>query len=161
MAKTDEEKNDLLAKEESLKAKIAALEKGIVDANNNIETTKVNLKRASEDRQMENKEFQTTLRDQKVTAEILKKALKKLNKFYGFVQQTPPVAQMTYEKNAGAGGIMQMIEKLIKEAETMAADSLTAENEAQAAYETLVQDSINTLEALGSEVWEKKRALTK
>lgn len=161
MAKTDEEKNDLLAKEESLKAKIAALEKGIVDANNNIESTKVNLKRASEDRQMENKEFQTTLRDQKVTAEILKKALKKLSKFYGFVQQTPPVAQMTYEKSSASGGIMQMIEKLIEEAEAMAADSLKAENEAQVAYETLVQDSINTLEALGSEVWEKKRALTK
>jgi len=161
MAKTDEEKNDLLAKEESLKAKIVALEKGIMDANNNIESTKVNLKRASEDRQMENREFQTTLRDQKVTAEILKKALKKLNKFYGFVQQTPPVAQMTYEKNSGSGGIMQMIEKLIKEAETMAADSLSAENEAQANYEVLVQDSIDTLKALGSEVWEKKRALTK
>jgi len=161
MAKTDEEKNDLLSKEESLKSKIAALEKGIVDANNNIETTKVNLKRAGEDREMENSELQTTLRDQKVTAEILKKALKKLSKFYGFVQQTPPVAQMTYEKNSGSAGIMQMIEKLIEEAHKMSADALTAENEAQLNYETLVADTTNTLKALGSEIWEKKRALTK
>lgn len=161
MARTDEEKNDLLAKEESLKAKIAALEKGIMDANNNIASTKVNLKRAGEDRQMQNREFQTTLRDQKVTAEILKKALKKLTKFYGFVQQTPPVAQMTYEKNSGSAGIMQMIEKLIGEAEKMAADATSEENEAQLNYETLVQDTINTLKALESEVWEKKRALSK
>ena len=48
------------------------------------------IKRASEDRELENKEFQQTVADQRATQGILKKALDRLKVVYGFVQTSQP-----------------------------------------------------------------------
>merc|ERR1712224_786179 len=128
---------DLQAKEASLQEKIKALDQGIVDAKNTISETQTSLQRASEDRKAENLEFQQTVSDQAITVEILKKALDKLATFYDsqFLQtnqnQTPPVPQAEYKPNAGASGIMQMIEKLIQDAYKMTDDAKKSESEAQ------------------------------
>jgi len=129
----------------------------------------VNLQRASEDRKTENHEFQTTVADQTTTVAILKKALERLAKFYekddeeALLQvkgrrQTPPVPQVEYAPNKGAGGVMQMIEKLIGEANTMIADSRKSENEAQAAYEQILADTNGSVAALQKEIVTKTKA---
>merc|ERR1719271_2242759 len=123
--KTQDRMGDLQAKVASLQEKIKGLEQGIVDAKNSISETETNLQRASEDRKAENLEFQTTVSDQAITVEILKKALDKLATFYDSqflqtqTQQTPPVPQAEYKPSSGASGVMQMIEKLVQDAKKM------------------------------------------
>ena len=59
----------------TLKGEIAALQAEIAD-------TQLNVQRANENRAKENKEFQSTVADQRATQVILKKALDRLKKFY-------------------------------------------------------------------------------
>merc|ERR1712032_1579914 len=99
---------------------MGTLEKAILAAGDSINELHMNLQRASEDRRTENLDFQTTVADQTATIEVLHKALDRLAQFYDqeFLlqtkhHQTPPVAQAEYKPNAGAGGVMSMIEKLI------------------------------------------------
>merc|ERR1719387_310902 len=101
-------------------------------------------------------DFQKTIAEQRATQDVLKQALERLAKFYDteFTQtksksfkgqqaqkQTPPVAQMKYEKNAGANGVMSMIEKLIYEAQDLEKEAQKGEREEQAQYEALVEDT--------------------
>merc|ERR1719352_1403411 len=76
-----------------------------------IATAQTEMKRASEIRLAENKEFQMTIMDQKATQEILAKALDRLKAFYAkkSLLQLNSVRQPGYKKNAGAGGVMAMI----------------------------------------------------
>merc|ERR1719181_876305 len=133
---------DLSTKIEDLKDAIAALE-GEVASN------KKEMMRASQIREVENKEFQTVVSDQRATQAILKKAVDKLKSFYGFIQtkQEPP-AQASYAKNKGATGIITMIETLVEESKTLEAEASKGEAEAQAAYESFMNDSTASVEAL-------------
>merc|ERR1719515_466426 len=139
--KTKDLKADLEAKIGELESTIKTLAEEIEKAHLDIANLNVELQRASEDRKKENLDFQKVVADQTVTAEILKKALDNLAKFYdeAFVQthskQTPPVPQMEYKKSSGAGGVMSMIEKLIQDTKEITAESKKSESEAQAAYE--------------------------
>merc|ERR1719408_766249 len=128
-AKTKDLKSDLEAKAGQLETTIKTLSEEIEKANLDIASLQVALQRASENRKQENLDFQKTVADQMVTAEVLAKALDKLATFYdeaAFAQthakkiilgssakQTPPVPQMEYKKSSGASGVMSMIEKLI------------------------------------------------
>merc|ERR1719207_107256 len=83
---------DTMAKEsekKDLDAKISDLDGAIMQLTTDLETLKqqvsdnqIALKRASEDRQAENLEFQQIVADQRATVTILNKALEKLNSFY-------------------------------------------------------------------------------
>merc|ERR1719408_255964 len=112
--KTKDLKADLEAKIGQLEATIKTLSEEIAKAKSDIANLQVELQRASEDRKQENLDFQKTVADQTATAEILNKALDRLATFYdeaafaqthakGAKKQTPPVAQMEYSKNKGAG----------------------------------------------------------
>jgi len=147
--KTKDLKADLEAKIGDLEATIKRLSEEIEKAHNDISNLNLELQRASEDRKQENLDFQRVVADQTVTAEILAKALDNLAKFYdaSFAQtkkaskQTPPVAQKEYKQNAGASGVMSMIEKLILDTKDITAKSKKSEAEAQAAYEALIADT--------------------
>merc|ERR1719387_2282656 len=104
--------------------------------------------KASQLREKQNHEFQVTITDQRATQAILKKALDRLKSFYGFVQegQEPP-AQGTYKKNAGSSGVMAMIETLVDESAQLEADAMKGEADAQAAYESFMNDSTASKEA--------------
>merc|ERR1712137_642771 len=160
-AKTNARLEDLQSKETTLKETVKALEQDIVDAKNEISEMQTNLQKASEDRKAENLEFQQTISDQTITIEILKKALDKLATFYdkdedeALLQrqgQAPPVPQAEYKPNAGAAGVMQMIEKLIQDAHKMTDDAQKSEAEAQAAYEQTIVDTNNSVDALVKEI---------
>ena len=170
-AKTEDYKEDLEAKKSKLESDIKTLEEGISTAKANIGQLQLDLNRATQDRKAENFDFQTTIKDQLVTIEVLKKALDKLATFYDseFIQkaaagankQTPPVPQMEYSKSAGATGVMSMIEKLIEEAKGLMADSKKSEQEAQAAYEANIADTNDSVAALQEEVVTKSKNMAK
>ena len=166
IAKTDDLVADLQAKIGSLESQEATLTDEIAADKAAIAQGQMDLQRASEDRQRENLDFQKTIADQTMTIEILMKAMERLAQFYDaqLVQvhkQTPPVAQAEYKPNAGASGIMSMIEKLIYDAKDLVAASKKAEMEAQTAYEQLTADTNRSQADLATAVVEKTKAKAK
>merc|ERR1719310_2245623 len=90
------EKEDLEGKMDQLNKDIKSLTKDIEDAKKQIADTEIAIKKASEQREAENAEFQTVVADQRATQTILKKALTRLEAFYkkaaaaALVQQPAP-----------------------------------------------------------------------
>merc|ERR1719456_1688697 len=116
----------------------------------------VQMKRASEDREKENKDFQTTVADQRATQKLLAGALSILKGFYdktALVQKSagkgkqepagppPPPGFKAYSNNAQSGGVMAMIQQIIDDAKAMETDALKAEEQAQIAYESFVTET--------------------
>merc|ERR1740123_429555 len=127
----------------------------------------VQLKRAGEDREKENKEFQTTVADQRATQKLLKAALSVLGDFYkkseaaSLVQKQepvgppPPAGFETYTKNAASGGVMSMIEQIISDAKAMEAEAIRSEEDAQKAYEDFVKETNASIEAKSKDIVNK------
>merc|ERR1719311_1319024 len=123
------------------------------------------LKRAGEDREKENADFQATVSDQRASQQILNKALDVLKAVYAkkeFFQlkakqepagPPPPPGFKKYEKSGGAGGVMGMIEQIIRDAKQLEAEAIQAETDSQKAYESFVKDSNKSIE-------EKNRDIT-
>jgi hypothetical protein len=128
-----------------------------------IATAQTEMKRASELRLAENKEFQMTITDQVATQEILNKALDRLKAFYAkssFLQLSS-VRQPGYKKNAGAGGVMAMIDHIIEESKAEQAETMKSENDANAAYAEFVADNTASVEAMSKSVINKSEELAK
>merc|ERR1719243_346366 len=146
----------LEAKIEDLKAHIDELTKAIATLNAEVEETHMMVKRAGEDRELENKDFQNVVADQRETQKLLTNALNVLKGFYdkAFMQTKqhqpagppPPPGFKKYEKSSGAGGVMGMLEQIVAETKTMEADAIKAETDAQKAYETFVKDTNAAME---------------
>merc|ERR1712017_40542 len=81
--KKERAKADLTAKIEDLELTIKQLTEAIDTLKSEVAEMQVQLKRAGEDREKENKEFQTTVADQRATAKLLKATLTVLQDFYG------------------------------------------------------------------------------
>jgi chromosome segregation ATPase len=118
------------------------------------------LKRAGEDREKENVEFQTTVSDQQATQKLLKQALEILKGFYekkaSFLQnsgkQTPPTSFKAYKKNESSGGVMSMIQQIINDAKAAEGEAIRAEADAQRAYETFVKDTNASTDEKNAEI---------
>merc|ERR1719194_322859 len=150
---------DLTATIDKLAKEIAALQAEVAEMQKQ-------LKRAGEDREAENADFQTTIADQRATQKLLTNALNVLKAVYAkksFVQKSvrrqepagppPPPGFKKYEQSSGAGGVMGMIEQIIADAKTMEADAIKAETDSQKAYEAFVKDTNKSIE-------EASRAIT-
>merc|ERR1712194_154640 len=81
--KKEREKQDLIAKIEDLELTIKTLTEEIESLKAQIAEMQVQLKRAGENREKENKEFQMTVADQRETQKLLQAALNVLSEFYG------------------------------------------------------------------------------
>merc|ERR1712072_1248492 len=81
--KKERAKKDLTATIEDLDSTIEQLTKAIDQLKAEIAEMQVQLKRAGEDREKENKEFQMTVADQRATQKLLTAALNILAEFYG------------------------------------------------------------------------------
>lgn len=157
-----EEKEDLEQKIDGLISDIERLTKEIAEADELIKTTEVEIKKASEAREKENAEFQTTVADQRATQVILKKALKRMNDFYkkkALLQQsqTPPVHFQPMKKNAGASPVIGLIEQIIEESVAVEKEAVAGEKSAQTDYETFVKDSKALIEELTTAITEKTK----
>merc|ERR1719214_106940 len=93
------QKTDLETLIEDLTMKIDELAKAIETLKAEVKEMQVQLKRASEDREKENKEFQQTVAEQRATQVLLTKALDVLKGFYGI--QTMARAQHGHKEPAG------------------------------------------------------------
>merc|ERR1711904_187697 len=80
--KKEREKQDLTAKIEDLELTIKQLTEAIDQLKAEIAEMQVQMKRAGEDREKENKEFQMTVADQRATQKLLTAALNILKGFY-------------------------------------------------------------------------------
>ncbi|CAK0817773.1 unnamed protein product [Prorocentrum cordatum] len=120
----------------------------------------VQIKRAGEDREAENKDFQTTIVDQQETQKLLQKALQILKAVYkptvaaggaaalaqqapggGEDQPAPPPGFREYGQNRAGGGVVAMIEQIISDAHHMEEMATKDEQTAQQQYETFVKDT--------------------
>merc|ERR1712138_72869 len=80
--KNERTKKDLIQKIEDLTMTIDELAKAIEQLKTEIAEMQVQMKRAGEDREKENKEFQMTVADQRATQKLLAQALNVLKGFY-------------------------------------------------------------------------------
>jgi len=152
------DKGDLEAKIEDLTSSVDTLTKEIEVLKAEVAELGVQLKRAGEDREKENKEFQIVVADQRATAKLLQAALGILKGFYdkaALVQkqvtsknskhsQEQP-AFKKHESNANSGGVMGMMEGIIGEAKAMEAEAIRGEEDSQKAYETFVKDTNDSI----------------
>merc|ERR1719265_2825600 len=77
----------LMQKIEDLTSAIEQMKKDIEAKTNEIAEMQTQMKRASEDREGENADFQTTVNDQRITQMILTKALDRMKQVYALLQQ--------------------------------------------------------------------------
>merc|ERR1719183_561140 len=128
-----------------------------------IEEMEVQMKKASEEREASNHEFQVAVTDQRATQTILKKALAKLESFYGkktLLQMgqepgaavpPPPPAMSEMKPSQGSGGVMD----IIQEAHEMEVDALKAESDSQAGYEEFIKNSNAAIATAKKQITEK------
>jgi chromosome segregation ATPase len=143
-------RDDHQAKAEQLAAEIEGLTKSIEDLTAQNAESRVQLKRAGEDREVENADFQKTVQDQRATIALLGKAVEVLKGFYekkpaALVQQ--PAGFDSYENNSSGGGVIAMITQIINDSKAMQAEAVRDETDSQAAYESLVKETNKSLDA--------------
>jgi chromosome segregation ATPase len=131
---------------------IKTLAKQIADLKAEIASSYVSLKRAGEDREVQNADFQRTVADQRATQKLLVGALDILKGFYdkmSLVQHkaalkapagAPPPPGFKKREGASSGGVMGMMQQIIDDAKAMEAEALQGEEEAQTSYESFVTD---------------------
>jgi len=170
--KKDREKQDLIAKIEDLELTIKTLTEEIEGLKAEIAEMQVQLKRAGENREKENKEFQMTVADQRETQKLLQAALNVLAEFYGKkaaallqkqepVGPPPPPGFEAYKKNAASGGVMSMIQQIISDAKAMEAETIRSEEDSQKAYEDFVKETNASIEAKSKEIVNKSELKAK
>jgi chromosome segregation ATPase len=161
--KKERKKSDLIAKVEDLDMQIAELTKALDTLKSEIAEMQVQMKRAGEDREKENKEFQTVISDQRATQKLLKATLTILQDFYGkaaLLQRQPagpppPAGFEEYKKSESSGGVMGMIQQIIDDAKAMEAEAIRDEEDAQKAYEEFVKETNASIEEKSKDIVNK------
>jgi len=160
-----DEKGDIEAKIADLKSTIDTLKTDIGTKKAEVAEMEVQAKRAGEDREAENAEFQATVADQRATQEILNKALARLQAFYekkeeaflqskhkalqtpGAAAPPPPPGFKEYSTSSGAGGVLAMLKGIINDAKNMEREAIMAESDAQNAYESFLKNTNDSIKA--------------
>jgi len=169
--KKERKKEDLLAKVEDLELTIKTLSDNLDSLKAEIAEMQVQMKRAGEDREKENKDFQQTVADQRASQKLLQSALNVLKGFYEkkgvFLQKQepagppPPPGFKEYKKNSAAGGVMGMIQQIINDAKAMEAEAIRAEEDAQKAYEGFVKETNASVETKNKDIANKSEEKAK
>merc|ERR1740139_996640 len=114
---------------------------------------KISLKEAGENRKAENGVYQTSIMDQRAMMNILNKALTRLRQFYtpklievraqqpGRAVAPKPDTPADYAKSAGAGGVVQLIMKIIENAESAEKEMEMDEQHSQELYGDFVKST--------------------
>jgi len=149
----EREIKDISAAMQTAKATIASLKNDLEALAATIKEAETQMLKAGQDREGENKEFQATIADSRATQEILKKAMARMEVFYkakgllqtkqepGAAVAPPPQVLGEYKSNAGAGGVMQLLQNVIDEAAAMERDGIKAEQDSQAGYEEFIKNA--------------------
>eukprot|EP00405_Crypthecodinium_cohnii_P016651 CAMPEP_0206445582 /NCGR_PEP_ID=MMETSP0324_2-20121206/15606_1 /ASSEMBLY_ACC=CAM_ASM_000836 /TAXON_ID=2866 /ORGANISM="Crypthecodinium cohnii, Strain Seligo" /LENGTH=680 /DNA_ID=CAMNT_0053913849 /DNA_START=56 /DNA_END=2098 /DNA_ORIENTATION=- len=169
---------------EALETHIADLEKTIATLAQDIDATvaavaemQKQMKRASENREAENAEYQESVTDQRLAQTILKKALARMQKVYSMLQEEPeagaphiqtsgnhtdagngPARFTEYNKHAGGAKVVPMIQTVIADSRKSEDEAIAAEQEAQAVYEIFMKDSNKAITAYNKKTMNLKGA---
>merc|ERR1719162_1064116 len=166
-------KSDVEAKMEDLAMTVKQTGEAIDTLNAEIKEMQGQLKRAGEEREKQNKEFQTTVADQRATQKLLTQAMNVLKGFYAkkaaaALLQTaqpagppPPPGFDSYKKNAAAGGVMGMIQQIINDAKAMEAEAIRGEEDSRKSYEELVKDTNGSVEEKNKDIVHKSKTKAK
>jgi chaperonin cofactor prefoldin len=169
----ERDRDDLIAVIDDLKMTIQTLDKEIEILKAEIAELQVQLKRAGENREKENAEFEVTVSDQRATQKLLKVSLKILADFYNtFLQeskaeqkvhagQAPPPGFKSYEKSASSGGVMGMMQGIIDDAKAMEAECIRAEEKAQKDYDEFVAETNKSIETKSTAITTKTEDMAK
>jgi hypothetical protein len=159
--KKTKEKKDLIAHIKELDFTIEDLTKAIDTLKAEIADMNEQLKRAGEDREKANKEFQITISDARETQKMLKAALDILSEFYGIQMLQQPASAPELKKNAGGAKVTTMLETIIADAKDMEAEAQRAEEEGQAAYENYVKETQASVEEKNKDIGNKSETKAK
>jgi len=162
------DKADLTAKVEDLGMSIDTLAKDLENLKADVTELGIQLKKAGENREKENKEFQVVVADQRATGKLLAAALDILKGFYdkaallqkraeakNELTQAPPPGFKKQESSAASGGVMGMMQGIIDEAKAMEAEAKRGEEDAQVAYEDFVKDTNESVEEKEKDITNK------
>jgi len=127
---------------DALAASIEKLGKEMEALKEEIKANKAALAKASAERKEENAVFQQMVNDQGLTIDVLKRAMAKLEGFYGkqalMQLKVSQPKQKTYEKNVSAPGVIGLLQMIIADAEHVISEGKKDEQRAQTDYEELV-----------------------
>ena len=152
------------------------LKKELAAADAEIKDTKLQMTRASEDREAENAEFQQTVADQRAAQQILTLALNRMKEVYGkkglrgdyvLAQAAaptdpgaeappPPEDFKEYNQNEGGNGVIGMIQSVIDESKETETDAIRSEADATASYEEFFKNANASIKALIKSVADKR-----
>jgi septal ring factor EnvC (AmiA/AmiB activator) len=166
----NEHRKDLETSIQQLTNLIKKLGDEIAEAKAQIANAELEIKKASQDREAENSEFQTVVADQRATQAILSKALQKLNDFYekgignkvALAQrsaQEPPVKFNSYKTNSGSSPAIGLIKQILEDSKALEAETTSGEFKAQADYEMFVRDSNDLIKSLQEAIAAKSKAI--
>jgi len=167
-------KEDLAEQRKDLENTLETLADNIATLKQEVADMEVSLKRAGLNRKEENLVFQQSVSDQRATVKVLHMALDRLKEFYtsggaafaqvhahqpepGAAVAAPPPKPGAFEKSAGAGGVMQLLEKIISEATSEEKELEMDENQAQKMYGQFVSDTTASIEADRQSIAEKEK----
>jgi chaperonin cofactor prefoldin len=165
IAHKERDRDELNALISDLKLTIETLDKEIEVLKAEIAELQVEMKRATENRNKEKAEFETTVADQRATQKLLAISLKILSDFYNaaLIQtnqkgqksvagQAPPPGFKTYEKSASSGGVMGMMQGIIDDAKAMEAECVRAETKAVKDFEDFLADTAQSIETKTNDI---------
>jgi len=165
-------KDSLTTKQADLAQNIETLSTDIAASKASVAEMKTQMKKASETREAENADFQTTVSDHHVMAIILDKALARMKQVYAFLQSQAPGAPhiqtsgthtdpgngpakfTKYAQNAGGGRVVGMIETIIADVKKTVDQSMASEQDSASAYENFMKDSNKGIKNLGRSISE-------
>merc|ERR1719324_1798876 len=157
------DRDEAIEKIEALTATIDELTKEIAALKIQVADGQTAMKRAGEDREIENKDFQLIVADQRATQKVLTAALEVLKGFYDkaallatkttgkqepYVAGPPPPTAFKSYENQGGGGVVGAIEGVINDAKAMEADAIRAEADAQSGYENFSKDTNDAVDEM-------------
>jgi len=165
--KKQRQKQDLDQQVEDLELTIRTLNDDTAALKQEIADMQVQMKRAGEDREQENHQFQSTVADQRETERLLRAAHSVLSDFYGqqrpgFLQQPeeaagppPPPGLQAYKRSGGGSAVLGLLDQIISDAQAMEAEAIRSEEDAQKAYEDFVKETNSVVEAKSRELVNK------
>jgi len=172
-------------KKSNTDSKIAGLEQVMSELGDSLKTLKseiaemnVQIKRAGEDRELENKDFQTTVTDQRETQTLLNKAINVLKAVYTkqavgkkanlvstnanveddlFAPPPPPAGFKDYAKSDGGGGAVALLTQILGDAKTLEAEAVKDEQKGQETYENFVKNTNKSIAAKNKSIVNKSQ----
>jgi len=173
----EQTKEDLTGKRQSLVNTMDTLAREIAALKQEEAETEVSLKEAGEQRKDQNQVYQTSVMDQRATTNILNKALARLKQFYqtksllqvnshqpenqpGRAVAPPPPKGRDYFKSGGAGGVIQLVMKIIENSEVEEQQLNQDEQQSQKLYAEFVAVTTVTIEADRAAIQEKSILLS-